>query len=79
MARTGEVNSATAQFFINTKDNGFLDFRSKKPSEYGYAVIGKVISGMDVVDKIEKAQTTTKGPFENVPVTTVEIIQAKQI
>ncbi len=57
MARTGEVNSATAQFFINTVDNGFLDHKSLNPSEFGYAVFGKVTAGMDVVDKIEKAPT----------------------
>lgn len=78
MARTSDVNSATAQFFINTVDNPFLDFKGKTPREYGYCVFGKVIDGMDVVDKIKKVKTSTKGPFENVPVETVEIIEAKQ-
>ena len=77
MARTGEINSATAQFFINTVDNPFLNFRSKDPSGYGYAVFGKVISGMDVIDLIKKVKTADKGPFQNVPVTPVEIITAK--
>lgn len=79
MARTGEVNSATAQFFINLVDNGFLDFRSKNPREYGYCVFGKVTQGMDVVDKIAKVKTSTKGPHEKVPVEPVEIIEAIQI
>lgn len=79
MARTGEVNSATAQFFINTVDNPFLDFKGKTPREYGYCVFGKVIEGMDTVDKIKKVKTSSKGPFENVPVETVEILEAKQI
>jgi peptidyl-prolyl cis-trans isomerase B (cyclophilin B) len=73
MARTSDPNSATAQFFINTKDNAFLDHRNETPQGYGYAVFGKVTSGMDVVQKIEKVQTTTKAPHENVPVTPVII------
>lgn len=79
MARTSEPNSATGQFFINTANNPFLNFRSKKPSEYGYCVFGKVISGMDVVEKIEKTKTSSKGPHENVPVTPVEILEAKLV
>lgn len=79
MARTSDPNSATAQFFINVSDNSFLDFRSKNPRDIGYAVFGKVIDGMTVVDQIKKVQTGTKGPFENVPVTPVEILEVKQI
>lgn len=79
MARTSVPDSATAQFFINVVDNPFLDFRGKSPSECGYCVFGHVISGMDVVDKIKKVETTTKGPFANVPTDTVEIIEAKRI
>lgn len=79
MARTGEVNSATAQFFINVSDNSFLDFRAKNPRDYGYCVFGKVTEGMNVVDKIKAVKTGTKGPFENVPNETVEIIEAKQL
>lgn len=79
MARTSDVNSATAQFFINTVDNSFLDFKGKSPSTYGYCVFGQVTKGMDVVDKIRKVKTSSKGPFENVPVETVEIIDAKQL
>lgn len=77
MARTSVVDSATAQFFINVSDNGFLDFRDKTTRGYGYAVYGKVIEGMDVVDKIVRAPTSTQGPHENVPVTAVEIVEAK--
>ncbi len=57
MARTGEVNSATSQFFINTVDNAALDHKSSDPAGFGYAVFGKVTGGMDVVDKIEKVKT----------------------
>jgi peptidyl-prolyl cis-trans isomerase B (cyclophilin B) len=67
MARTSAPNSATAQFFINVKDNTFLDHRDKTPAGYGYAVFGKVIEGMDVVKKIEGVKTTTKPPHQNVP------------
>ncbi len=57
MARTSEPNSATAQFFINVKDNGFLDYRDSSPQGIGYCVFGKVTSGMDVVDKIKEVPT----------------------
>ena len=73
MARTSDPNSATAQFFINTKDNAFLDHRNETAQGYGYAVFGKVVDGIDVVKKIEQVQTSTKGPHENVPVTAVVI------
>jgi len=73
MARTSDPNSATAQFFINTKDNAFLDHRDDSVQGYGYAVFGKVVGGMDVVQKIEAVQTTTKMPHQNVPVTPVVI------
>jgi cyclophilin family peptidyl-prolyl cis-trans isomerase len=73
MARTSDPNSATSQFFINTKDNAFLDHRDESVQGYGYAVFGKVIDGMDVVKKIEAVQTTTKMPHQNVPVTPVVI------
>ncbi len=66
MARMNEVDSATAQFFINVVDNQRLDYQN--PRNYGYAVFGEVTSGMDVVDKIRKVRTTTKGEHENVPV-----------
>ena len=73
MARTSDPNSATAQFFFNTKDNVFLDHRDDSVQGYGYAVFGKVVGGMDVVQKIEAVQTTTKMPHQNVPVTPVVI------
>ena len=73
MARTGVPNSATAQFFINVKDNDFLNGTREGT---GYAVFGKVTSGMDVVEKIRGVRTDNKGPFENVPVEPIIIKQA---
>lgn len=67
MARTSDPDSATAQFFINTADNAFLNFRSKTPAGWGYTVFGKVIQGMSVVRRIESVPTETLGPFENLP------------
>jgi len=77
MARTAEIHSATSQFFINTVDNSFLDHRSKSPDKFGYCVFGKVTSGMDVVDKIEGAQTETKGMYQNVPTKPVLITDVR--
>ncbi len=77
MARTPNPNSATAQFFINVNDNKFLNFRSADPQGYGYTVFGKVVSGMDVVDKIAKAPTGAGGPFpKDVPMEKVIITRA---
>ena len=73
MARTGDPHSATAQFFINVKDNDFLNFSSESPQGWGYAVFGKVTEGMDVVNKIKDVPTTTKGPYQDVPSETVII------
>ena len=73
MARTGVVDSATAQFFINVKDNAFLDHKNESPAGFGYAVFGKVVSGMDVVHKIEHVQTTTKESYQDVPAEPVVI------
>ena len=74
MARTGDPHSATAQFFINVKDNDFLDFRAATPRGWGYTVFGKVIKGMNVVEKIRNVETGSKGPFrQDVPQTTVII------
>ena len=67
MARTGDPHSATAQFFINVKDNDFLNFSSETQQGWGYAVFGKVTEGMDVVNKIKDTATTTKGPYQDVP------------
>ena len=75
MARTNVPDSATAQFFINIKDNAFLD-PANSPDGYGYAVFGKVVSGTDVVDKIWAVPTGNKGPYQNVPVTPVLIRKA---
>jgi len=75
MARTGDPNSATAQFFINVVDNGRLDYPN--PDGYGYAVFGKVVDGMSVVDKIKGAPTTSMGGNQNVPVAAVVIRSAK--
>jgi peptidyl-prolyl cis-trans isomerase A (cyclophilin A) len=74
MARTGDPNSATSQFFINVADNAALDYPGQ--DGFGYTVFGKVISGMDVVDKIRAVPVTDKGPFENVPVKQVVIESA---
>ena len=73
MARTAEINSATSQFFINTVNNGPLNHRGKTPDQFGYAVFGKVIEGMNVVDKIEGVATTSKQGYENVPAQTIVI------
>ncbi|MDO5654456.1 MAG: peptidylprolyl isomerase [Brachymonas sp.] len=80
MARTNDPNSATAQFFINVKDNAFLDYKSSTPQGWGYVVFGKVISGMDVVEKIRTTPTGAAGPFaSDVPTKTVVIESARQI
>ena len=75
MARTGDPNSATAQFFINVKDNPRLD-AANAPDGNGYAVFGKVISGMEVVDKIRDVPTGSKGPYDDVPNTPITINKA---
>ena len=72
MARTMDPNSATAQFFINVSDNAFLDAANARDG-HGYAVFGKVVQGMEVVDKIKSVRTTTRGMYENVPVQPVVI------
>ncbi|MCF6319877.1 MAG: peptidyl-prolyl cis-trans isomerase [Proteobacteria bacterium] len=74
MARTSDPHSATAQFFINVVDNDFLDFRAQTTRGWGYTVFGKVISGMDVVDKIRKQRTGPGGQFgKDVPHTAIII------
>lgn len=77
MARTNDPHSATCQFFINTVDNDFLNFRSKDIQGYGYCVFGKVVKGMDVVDAIEKVKTGTIGFYRDVPKETVVIEKAE--
>ncbi|HEY1397449.1 peptidylprolyl isomerase [Roseateles sp.] len=76
MARTNAPHSASAQFFINTVDNDFLNFKSESPSGWGYAVFGKVVEGQDVVDKIEKVKTSRSGFHDDVPVDPVIIERA---
>jgi len=77
MARTANPHSATAQFFINVKDNASLD--APNPDGHGYAVFGKVIQGQDVVDRIKAVATGNRGPFQNVPTTPVVIESATLI
>ena len=67
MARTMVVDSATSQFFINLVDNDFLDFTAPTPQGFGYAVFGKVVDGMDIVDRIAKVKTGFAGSHQNVP------------
>jgi cyclophilin family peptidyl-prolyl cis-trans isomerase len=80
MARTPHPHSATSEFFINVADNAFLDFRTKSSRGYGYAVFGKVVEGMDVVNRIGTAPTGNAGPFpKDVPLNPVIIEQARLI
>jgi cyclophilin family peptidyl-prolyl cis-trans isomerase len=79
MARTGVVDSATGQFFINVVDNAFLNHRSTNPREYGYAVFGRVTSGMDVVDRIRAVPTTTVSGMRDFPREPVVITRASVI
>lgn len=74
MARTSDVDSATAQFFINIADNRFLDLRDNSGAGFGYAVFGKVTSGMPVVNKIKAVKTGIRGPLEDVPLEAVVIL-----
>ena len=79
MARTNDPHSATAQFFINAADNGFLDFKAENASGWGYAVFGKVVAGMEVVDAIEKMATGRKGFHDDVPLEDVLIKSATEV
>ena len=80
MARTSDPDSATNQFFINTANNDFLDHKSNTLRGWGYAVFGKVVSGMDVMDRIANVKTGPRGPFRSdVPLQTVEIIRIKAL
>ncbi len=76
MARTSDPNSATAQFFINVKNNNFLNYSAPTAQGYGYAVFGKVIKGQDVVDKIKGVATGNRGMYEDVPKQPVVIEKA---
>lgn len=77
MARTGDPHSATAQFFINVKDNAFLNHSAPSGQGWGYCVFGKVVEGMDVIDKIKGVKTGTKGFHQDVPVEDVVIQKAE--
>lgn len=80
MARTSQIDSATSQFFINTVDNPFLDHRSSDSRGYGYAVFGRVVEGMEVVDRIAGQETINKGgAFANLPRKTVEILDVMRL
>ena len=74
MARTADPNSATAQFFINVVNNAPLN--APNPDGHGYTVFGKVVTGMDVVDKIKGVAVGNQGPYQNVPKTPVTILKA---
>jgi len=76
MARTSQPHSATAQFFINVTDNGFLNHKDESPQGWGYAVFGKVVGGTDVVDKIKDVETGRRGMHDDVPVDDVLITKA---
>ncbi len=75
MARTGVVDSATAQFFINVKDNHFLNHKNTTTQGYGYCVFGKVVEGMDVIDKMEKVKTSSHGHHDDVPKEDIVILE----
>ncbi len=79
MARTSEPHSATAQFFINVADNDFLDYTSPSANGWGYCVFGKVVAGMDVVDRIKAVPTATTGFHQNVPHEDVVILKAEEV
>ncbi len=76
MARTNDPHSATSQFFVNLKDNGFLNHTGKNVQGWGYTVFGKVVEGMDVVDAIAGVKTGNRGPHQNVPSEPVTIVKA---
>lgn len=73
MARTQVVDSATSQFFINVVDNDFLNYTGNSPQQFGYAVFGRVVEGLDVVDAIKQVKTTSKHPYDDVPVSDIVI------
>ncbi len=79
MARTNDPHSATSQFFLNTVDNAFLDFKAENAQGWGYAVFGRVVEGMEVVDAIEKVKTGRKGSHDDVPLEDVVITRATEL
>jgi peptidyl-prolyl cis-trans isomerase B (cyclophilin B) len=84
MARTPDIDSATSQFFINVVDNPFLDHKDETPEGYGYAVFGKVVEGMETVEKIKAVETGAKGPFakdcpaEDIEITNAEVVKEEE-
>jgi peptidyl-prolyl cis-trans isomerase B (cyclophilin B) len=79
MARTQDPHSAAAQFFINTVNNDFLNHKSKSPQGWGYAVFGRVVEGMAIVDAISGVKTGTRGGFRDVPTEAVVITKVKRV
>lgn len=79
MARTSDPHSASAQFFINTNDNTGLDFRSETNDAWGYCVFGKVIEGMEIVEKIEETSTTSQNGHQDVPVEAIHITKTEVV
>jgi len=79
MARTGVRDSATSQFFINVKDNDFLNYSGESPQGWGYAVFGRVVEGQDVVDKMRKVRTGNAGGHQNVPIEALVIEKAERV
>ncbi len=79
MARTGDPHSATAQFFINSANNDFLDHKNKTQQGWGYAAFGKVVEGMNVIDAISAVKTTKRGSYRDVPVEEVVIKTARRL
>ena len=79
MARTNDPHSATAQFFINTTDNGFLDFKAENASGWGYAVFGRVTEGTDIVDAMERVATGRKSGHDDVPLEDLLIVSAVEV
>ena len=76
MARTSDINSATSQFFVNLSDNAFLDHG---PRDFGYAVFGRVVEGMEVVDKIAKVKTGRRKGYQDAPMEDVVIVSARRV
>jgi len=80
MARTNDPHSATSQWFVNVSDNAFLDHKSKSGAEWGYTVFGRVVDGMDVVERIKSVQTGARGAFaKDAPLEPIEILEARRL
>ena len=79
MARTSDPHSATAQFFINSVNNDFLNFKRKSSQGWGYVVFGRIIQGMEVLDAISKVRTGARGPYRDVPLEPIVILKARRL